>query len=201
VRREIVVAVTDAPGVRLSGGRSARYEAVVVATGPWTPALLAASGLSHPGLRTRRIQYLLHPGGAPVSTGFVDATTGLYGRPAARGRLLIGLPSAEWDAAPRPDPDRALAGRTVAVARRRLGVPLAPAAAADTVAAADCYTDPPGLCLRPLAGPGLYTFTGGSGGAAKTALAASRAAAAALLRPLADAHVAAASTATGREAT
>jgi hypothetical protein len=51
-----------------------------------------------------------------------------------------------------------------------------------TFAAADCYHDPAGLALRPVTtGSALYTFTGGSGGAAKAALATSRAAAAALL--------------------
>jgi hypothetical protein len=50
-----------------------------------------------------------------------------------------------------------------------------------TVAAFDCYSDPPGLTLRPTSIPSVFTFTGGSGGAAKTALAASRLAAAALL--------------------
>ncbi|MGG7609836.1 hypothetical protein ACQ5JZ_10565, partial [Streptomyces sp. ZG43] len=49
-----------------------------------------------------------------------------------------------------------------------------------SVAACDCYHDPAGLALRPLGG-GLHTFTGGSGGAAKTVVAASRRAARALL--------------------
>ena len=48
------------------------------------------------------------------------------------------------------------------------------------VAAADAYADPPVLALRPVA-DGVFTFTGGCGGAAKYALAASRLAAGALL--------------------
>ena len=51
---------------------------------------------------------------------------------------------------------------------------------ASPVSAADCYSDPPGLALRHVTGA-MHTFTGGSGGAAKTALAASRIAARALL--------------------
>jgi hypothetical protein len=47
------------------------------------------------------------------------------------------------------------------------------------VAAADCYCDPPVLTLREIVGPAprLFTFTGGSGGCAKSALAASQRAA------------------------
>jgi glycine/D-amino acid oxidase-like deaminating enzyme len=47
------------------------------------------------------------------------------------------------------------------------------------VGAADCYCDPPLLALRQV-DDGLFTFTGGSGGAVKSALAASDRAAAQL---------------------
>ena len=52
-----------------------------------------------------------------------------------------------------------------------------------TVDATDCYCDPPVLALRPVAGEQgpIFTFTGGSGGSVKTALAASLQAAARLL--------------------
>jgi len=46
--------------------------------------------------------------------------------------------------------------------------------------AADCYTEPAVLTLRTVA-EGVYAFSGGSGGSAKTALAASARAAAELL--------------------
>jgi hypothetical protein len=90
-----------------------------------------------------------------------------------------------------------LAGRVVAHAHRRLRAPsplvasaatsaASPAAVAGapprTVASFDCYHEPPGLALRDaVPGAALFTFTGGSGGAAKTVLATSRAAAGVLL--------------------
>ena len=47
------------------------------------------------------------------------------------------------------------------------------------ISAADCYCDPPALALREVGErvPGWFTFTGGSGGAAKAVLAAGRRAA------------------------
>jgi hypothetical protein len=64
---------------------------------------------------------------------------------------------------------RCFPGLKLGAARRRTG-------------AADCYTDPPVLALRRVSGwaPQLFTFTGGSGGCAKSALAASQRAAAQL---------------------
>lgn len=200
VRREAVTAVTPAPGIDLCDGRTERYDVVVVAAGPWTPRLLEASGLPDARLRTRHVQYLLHPGHIARLPAFVDEVSGLYGRPTDDGGMLLGLPSGRWDVPPRTEPDRALAARSVVTARRRFAVPLPPAAVGRTVAAADCYADPPGLALRAVAGSGLFTFTGGSGGAAKTALAASRAAATALRQPLAAGRVTAGSTASGRGA-
>lgn len=56
---------------------------------------------------------------------------------------------------------------------------------AKTVNSADCYADPPVLTLWSVLGSThrLFTFTGGSGGSVKTALAASRTAASDLLGP------------------
>jgi glycine/D-amino acid oxidase-like deaminating enzyme len=151
------------------------FDAVVLATGRWTPALLAAAGLPG-GFRTRSIQYGLHPGRVP--TAFVDETTGLYGRPAGDGLVLLGVPSDEWDVPPALDD--ALTARSVALARDRFGAEVG--APVRMVTGADAYSDPPLLALRAVPGvEGLHTFTGGSGGAAKYALAASRAAAGALL--------------------
>jgi glycine/D-amino acid oxidase-like deaminating enzyme len=168
----------------LRGGGVVTGDAVVVAAGGWTPALLRASG--HPtALRTKHIQYaLLRTGPVPLPS-FVDGTTGLWGRPTDDGRLLVGLPSQRWDVDPsRPPPDAALAAEVRRVAQDRLGR-LAAVPLDEVVSAADCYHDPPGLALRHVAGgqrgPVLCTFTGGSGGAAKTALAASRVAAETLL--------------------
>jgi glycine/D-amino acid oxidase-like deaminating enzyme len=103
---------------------------------------------------------------------FVDELTGVYGRPTIDGGLLLGVPTPHWDVDPDhppidPElPERAAAAATARFPDLRLG------AVIRRVAAADCYTDPPGLALRPVDGP-IFTFTGGSGGSVKTALAAS----------------------------
>jgi hypothetical protein len=83
--------------------------------------------------------------------------------------------------------ERHAGARAVACARRVFAVPITPYPAPRTVAAFDCYHSTPGLRLRridtaPDAAP-LFTFTGGSGGGTKTALAASRVAATALPQP------------------
>jgi glycine/D-amino acid oxidase-like deaminating enzyme len=167
----------------LADGTTSSHDAVVVAAGPWTPALLRAGGLGR-GLRTKQIQYTCYRG-RPANLGvFVDETTGLYGRPTGDHGFLIGLPCDRWDVDPDDvRPDAALVDRLAGLAGRRLAWP---AGCLDhpmrTVVSSDCYHDPPGLALRELAtGAAVFTFTGGSGGAAKTALAASRAAATALL--------------------
>ncbi|RFU42726.1 FAD-dependent oxidoreductase [Actinomadura logoneensis] len=165
------------------GGSCGTFDLVVLAAGPWTPGLLARFGLPCDGLRTKRIQYAVHRAENPPVRGFVDETTSLYGRPHRDG-LLIGVPSDRYDVDPddrRPEP--ALAHAASALARVTFpALRLGPAVR--TVVAADCYHPDPGLRLRPVTGapPRLSTFTGGSGGAAKTALAASLSAAGELLR-------------------
>lgn len=162
------------------GGRRRSYELAVMAAGPWTPTLLGSAGY-----RTKLIQHGIYEvaAEAPLTCAFVDETTGLYGRPGHGGRLLLGVPAKEYDVDPgRPRPRPALVRRTTELANLTfpglgLGEP------AQVVAAADCYCDPPGLRLRAVGSvPNLLTFTGGSGGAAKTALAASRTAARDLLK-------------------
>ena len=182
VYRRPVSAVSVVPAVRTADGVTRRYDAVVIAAGAWTPYLLAASDLAVAGLRTRQIQYSIHPAHTGPLGAFVDDTTGLYGRPTVDGALLVGLPSTRWDVDPvAVSPDPALTNQVVACAHRRLGIPLL-GQPTRVVASFDCYHDPPGLALRRcLPGSPLFTFTGGSGGAAKTILAASRSAAAALL--------------------
>jgi hypothetical protein len=68
-------------------------------------------------------------------------------------------------------------------ARRRFETPAAAEiTAVRSVTAFDCFHAEPGLALRPVGtGQGLFTFTGGGGGAAKTSLVASRLAADSLL--------------------
>jgi glycine/D-amino acid oxidase-like deaminating enzyme len=190
VRRHRVDAVTagpEGPAVRASGAGRIRYDVVVVAAGAWTRRLLLGSGLGDGGLRTKQIQYSLprFPNGAPAGLGaFVDDTTGLYGRPDGPGSFLLGLPCDRWDVEPDAVvPDLALAGQVAAHAHRRFDTLIAPGLAERTVASFDCYHDPPGLALRPCdTTASLYTFTGGSGGAAKTVLATSRTAATTVLR-------------------
>ncbi len=176
---EVPAARLEGDAVVLRDGRRLFGDRVVLAAGAWTPALLRASGLET-SLRTKHIQYSWFstaPAGLPA---FVDETSGLYGRPAEDGRLLLGLPSSRWDIDPHAPPaDPQLAAQVVAAAGRRL-TRLTAHPDGPPVSAADCYSDPPGLALRPVTGT-VHTFTGGSGGAAKTALAASRAAAKALL--------------------
>ena len=198
VRAVAVAAVTAAttvtPTVRPVDGPPLGYDVVVVAAGPWTPRLLAASGLPTDGLRTRQIQYVVTDLGPADLPAFVDDTGdtgdaggGLYGRPAGDGRALLGLPTPHWQVDPDAViPDAELVDRTLAEARRRLGVSVDAGPTSRVVASSDCYHDPAGLALRRVGGhPALLTFTGGSGGAAKTVLAAARVAATALVHRLA----------------
>lgn len=156
-----------------------QQDAVVLATGAWTAGLLRASGLPADGYRTRSIQYTIYQTGPARPPAFADERTGLYGLPVADGGLLLGVPTTEWEVAPGLTPvtqagqerARRLAAScfpllTLGPARRQAG-------------AADCYCDPPVLALREIQGqlPRLFTFTGGSGGSAKSALAASQRAA------------------------
>ena len=169
-----------------AGGADHRFDALVVAAGRWTGALLAAAGLPAPAVRTKLIQYAVYETEGARPPAFIDDTSGLYGRPDGDRQLLLGVPSEEWDVDPNhPRPDVRLAHRAAELAAVRLpGLRLV--RRERLVAAADCYTDPPGLALRPAAPVAgrLHTFTGGSGGAAKTALAASREAADLLMAEL-----------------
>jgi glycine/D-amino acid oxidase-like deaminating enzyme len=187
--RATVTAAGPDGTLRLADGRPLRG-VVVLATGAGTPQLLAANGIAHPSgvLRTKHIQVGRYPATGTGMPAFVDETSGLYGRGDGTGAVLLGLPSTRWDvAAQDPPEDPTLEARTRATAARRLpGLVTGPATR--IVSAADCYHlptggDPGGLALRTL-GPGLWTFTGGSGAAAKIALSASRVAAAELSRTL-----------------
>jgi hypothetical protein len=181
IRRQAVAAVRSTPAVVLGDGTVLGYDAVVVAAGAATPRLLVDSGEPVERMRTKHIQYGLHTVRLPGLGAFVDEVTGLYGRPAGEGLFLLGLPTNRWDVEPAcVVPDRTLAAGVVACAARLFGAARSPGAPVRLVAAADCYHEPPGLALRACDG-GLFTFTGGSGGAAKTAVAASRYAAASLL--------------------
>jgi len=163
-----------APGGFSLAGTDHRADVVVAAAGAWTPALLAAGGWDSAGLRAKAIQYTVF-GVADWRPGtFVDEVTGLYGKPSGVGQLL-GLPTQLWDVQPdRRHPDQALSEAVGTLAQRRFPrLRLAPGG--QPVLAPDCYSSDFRLALRPVAGTEgrLCTFTGGSGGAAKTVLAAS----------------------------
>jgi hypothetical protein len=181
--------IGDAYG-RLDADASRGFDAVVLAVGAWTPGLLRASGLPADGYRTRSIQYTVYDCGPVRPPAFADERTGLYGLPTADGGQLLGVPTTEWDAPPGMTPVTeardGLAGHEVA--RHELALRLADGcfpglklgSVRRRVAAADCYCDPPVLALREI-GDRVYTFTGGSGGCAKSVLAASRRAAGSLV--------------------
>lgn len=181
VRVEPVVAVPVPHGTGNGvtcrvGGETRRYDLLVIAAGGWTPALLAAAfpGAAA-GYRIKAIQYALHPATGRPPTVFVDEITGLYGRPVGHDKMLLGVPVPVFGGSPRGgDPEPDLAAEAGCLAERRLPeMRLGPHTR--LVRAADCYADPPTFALRPVAGHrGVFTFTGGSGGSVKTALAASR---------------------------
>jgi len=166
-------------GAGHSAGTVHTCDIVVLATGAWTPALLRAHGWDGAGLRTKAIQYTVFGVNGRRPGTFVDEVSGLYGKPAGTGQLL-GLPTRAWDVEPEgpevggPVPDGALSDAVFELAQRRFPQ-LRLVARSQPVAALDCYSTDSLLALRPVAGTDdrVFTFTGGSGGAAKTALAAS----------------------------
>ncbi|MEV6521814.1 FAD-dependent oxidoreductase [Longispora sp. NPDC051575] len=147
----------------------------VVAAGAWTPGLLRASGLPADSYRTKSLQYSVHPVEGTRPGQFVDGVTGVYGRPDGAYGLLLGVPTDAWDIDPDAPPTTpALADRARRLAGERFpGLRIGPARL--RIGSVDCYHDEPGLALRPVGPPGhgVFTFTGGAGGSAKTALAAS----------------------------
>jgi glycine/D-amino acid oxidase-like deaminating enzyme len=168
-------------GFSLAGERH-DCDLLVLAAGAWTPGLLTAAGYPADGLTTKSIQYTIYRATGMPATTFVDDSSGLFGKPHPGG-LLLGLPTTGWGAPASGVPaDRALAERAAAMATETFPA-LRLRSAEPSVAAIDCYAESGLLALRPVAGGNgrLFTFTGGSGSSAKTALAASRQAAAALL--------------------
>jgi glycine/D-amino acid oxidase-like deaminating enzyme len=178
-RREVEVlpdgAVTGlTPGEFTLAGVAHSADVLVLATGAWTPALLRSHGWDGAGLRTKAIQYTVFGINGWRPGTFVDEVSGLYGKPAGDGQL-IGLPTQAWDVEPDGlQPNPALSDSVFELAQRRFPQ-LRLEIGAQPVAALDCYSTDSLLALRPVPGTGdrLFTFTGGSGGAAKTALAAS----------------------------
>jgi glycine/D-amino acid oxidase-like deaminating enzyme len=203
VRRRVRVlpADLDAVGPQDDGsllctvaGEPRHYDLVVLATGPWTPSLLRGSGLPAAGsaYRTKSIQFVVREVEDFRPPHFVDHLTGLYGRPEGDHELLLGVPTDDWDVDPdRPQTSAGLADRAAELARSRFPR-LRLGRIVRHVGATDCYTTDPILDLRPVLNGEhrLFTFSGGSGGAAKTALAASRLAAGVLTEARAESIVA-----------
>lgn len=187
-----------APGSFDLAGERHSCDVVVLAAGAWTPAVLRQAGYDPGGLTTRSIQYTIWRASGALSTTFVDDDSGLFGKPAPEG-LLLGLPTTGWAAPASGVPaDEELAQRAAELATSTFPA-LRLHSAEPSVTAIDCYAESGLLELRPVPGADnrLLTFTGGSGSAAKTVLAASQRAAAALAEtrwPPADADETAART-------
>ncbi|NLU80667.1 FAD-binding oxidoreductase [Micromonospora sp. HNM0581] len=169
---EAVTSVEAGPTVTVDG-MVRHHDVVVVAAGAWSSALLSGS------MRTRRIQYGVYPLARPRLGCLVDDMSTLYGRPWGTGSTLLGVATSAWGAAPgdnRPDP--AYEGPASEAARTVLGFdgPLPPPRW--SAAGVDCFADHGGLRLRSVENvSGVFSFTGGAGSAAKSALASSRLAA------------------------
>lgn len=190
LRDAVLADLTRRPGVRILPAplittKDSGYDAVVVAAGAWTPGLLRARGLPADEYRTRSIQYTVYDCGPWRPPPFADERTGLYGMPTADDGLLLGVSTTEWGVPPGVTPvtrywhERALRVASGCFPRLKLG------RARRQVSAADCFAAPPVLRLRQASGR-WFTFTGGSGGCAKSVLAASRRAAAALKEATGD---------------
>jgi glycine/D-amino acid oxidase-like deaminating enzyme len=183
---DLVDGVAQRVAPRIAGGVSCEvgsprsrgrrnYDLFIVAAGRWTPRLLLGSDLPAYRYRTKLVQYGVYATAGRRPPAFVDGTSQLYGRPVPGRRILLGVASHRWGV----DPDRqtvsvgALARTAALTASRFPGLQLG--RLITVVTGADCYVDPPRLELRPaVAGRSdIFTFSGGSGGAAKTALAAS----------------------------
>ncbi|HEX6869654.1 MAG TPA: FAD-dependent oxidoreductase [Micromonosporaceae bacterium] len=187
MRRRVCVRTGTVTSITASGGHvmcevngeRQTYDQVVIATGAWTSALLASCGFVATGYRTKSIQYSLYPIKDWCPPQFVDEFTGLFGRPAEPGSLLLGVPTDQWGVDPdRPPTTVHLHDHAAQLARIRFpALELGPAS--KQVGSADCYADQPVLSLRQVSGTdhGLFTFSGGAGGSVKTVLAASQRAA------------------------
>ncbi|WP_344444505.1 FAD-binding oxidoreductase, partial [Kitasatospora nipponensis] len=163
----------DSVAYRTDQGWS-QADALVLAAGAWSGRLLRDCGLPPAGLRTKVIQYAVYEVEGERPPAFLDDTTGLYGRPAGPGRMLLGRPTERWDVDPGPQPfmDRE------ELAVRRTAAELLPGLRIRPphrfIAVAEAYGPQGRLLLRPVPVPTghLFTYTGGSGAADKTALAA-----------------------------
>ncbi|WP_432972608.1 FAD-dependent oxidoreductase [Dactylosporangium sp. CA-233914] len=171
LRDAVLADLADRATARVAPRLAGEPDVLVYAAGAWTPGLLARAGLPTLGLRVKAIRYTVHRCRGPLPPIFSDGP--LYGIPLDDGHLLAGVAAEEWGVTPGAPPPRPPADVAAMLRRRLPGLRLGPPVRrAD---ATDCYADPPVLRLREVPGTGgrVRAFTGGSGGAAKTALAAS----------------------------
>jgi glycine/D-amino acid oxidase-like deaminating enzyme len=174
--------VSDAGSVRcdLLGASSREYDVVVIAAGRWTGVLLQASGLEPTDLQTKSIECSVWETRGWRPPAFVDETSGLYGTPLGRDQMLLGVPVEHWNVDPDWPPENPESRNEVTswAARRLPSIRLGDLKR--RVISADCYGPARTLSLDPVADTRgcVHTFAGGSGGSIKTALAASRRAAA-----------------------
>ncbi|WP_433204379.1 FAD-dependent oxidoreductase [Dactylosporangium sp. CS-047395] len=186
LRAAVLADLAGRPRVTVAPRLAGEPDVLIYAAGAWTPALLARAGLDGLGLKVKAIRYTVHQCRGPLPPIFSDGP--LYGIPLGGDLLLAGVAGDEWGAAPGAPPPRPVADVARMLRRRLPGLRLGPPVRrAD---ATDCYADPPVLRLRDVPGTGgrVLAFTGGSGGAAKTALAASTLAADRILAFCADHH-------------
>jgi glycine/D-amino acid oxidase-like deaminating enzyme len=167
------------PRVSVARRLGTGHDVLVYAAGAWTPGLLARAGLSTMDLRVKALRYAVYRYRGRRPPIFSDGA--LYGMPLDDRLLLAGRATDEWGVEPGAPPPRPAADVAAALAARLPGLRLGPAV--QRVDATDCYADPPVLALRDVPGTGgrVRVFAGGSGAAAKTALAASARACAELL--------------------
>ncbi|MBB5448368.1 MULTISPECIES: FAD-binding oxidoreductase [unclassified Paraburkholderia] len=150
----------------------ARYSAqhVILATGYWTPTLLAQLGL--PKLvrnRTVTIHYMEKSPLAYDLPFLVEHESGFHARPTASGGILFGIPQADWDVDPDHLPDRGRQQVDAAVRHLQgyLRVPVSTARLI-TVRSADAYPGEtsPGTGRWP---PSFHLLAFGQGAAFKYA--------------------------------
>ena len=96
IREGTPVLGIETAGNRVRGVRTASglipAETVVVAAGPWTPRLLAGTGVEVP-IKALRVQVaiLQRPLAVPSHMVLLDTAAGIFARPWAPGRTLIGV--------------------------------------------------------------------------------------------------------------
>lgn len=182
-----VAGITDSQGILAACGPDGSYtgDKVVVALGAWTPGFLKSSRITAAPILIRRVRYYLFGSANLPMAHFMVDPLGVFGRPAERGTWLIGRSTNEW--LDEPDTqcgcgpmstipcDACVETVNDCTATLTAAFPRsAPSGLLAVVNGVDSYRRRPGLSMRHTGLPNVYTYCGGSGLAAKSALAASR---------------------------